>query len=74
MRKAPYRRVPQALSAAAAPAQTDPLGTLSNLITVFLSAPTDLVTLFGVIPMDALSGPVDLPIAYLGTVSGAAHG
>jgi PPE-repeat protein len=62
--------VPQALSAAAAPAQTDPLSTLANLVSVFLSAPTDLVTLFGIVPMDALSGPVDLPIAYLGTVSG----
>ena len=62
--------VPQALSAAAAPAQTDPLSTLSNLISVFLSAPADLVTLFALIPMDALSGPVDLPIAYLGTVAG----
>jgi PPE-repeat protein len=62
--------VPQALSAATAPAQTDPLTTLANLVSVFLSAPTDLVTLFGIIPMDALSGPVDLPIAYLGTVAG----
>jgi PPE-repeat protein len=62
--------VPQALSAAAAPAQTDPLTTLANLISVFFSAPTDLVTLFGIIPMDALSGPVDLPIAYLGTIGG----
>jgi PPE-repeat protein len=62
--------VPQALSAAAAPAQSSSLDTLSNLITVFLSAPTDLVTLFGIVPMDALSGPVDLPIAYLGTISG----
>jgi PPE-repeat protein len=62
--------VPQALSAAAAPAQTDPLTTLANLISVFFSAPTDLVTLFGLIPMDALSGPVDLPIAYLGTIGG----
>jgi PPE-repeat protein len=62
--------VPQALSAASAPAQTDPLTTLANLISVFFSAPTDLVTLFGIIPMDALSGPVDLPIAYLGTVAG----
>jgi PPE-repeat protein len=62
--------VPQALSAAAAPAQTDPLSTLSNLISVFLSAPSDLATLFAVIPMDALSGPVDLPIAYLGTIGG----
>ena len=62
--------VPQALSAAAAPAQTDPLTTLANLISVFLSAPSDLATLFAVIPMDALSGPVDLPIAYLGTIGG----
>ena len=62
--------VPQALSAASAPAQTDPLSTLANLISVFFSAPTDLVTLFGIIPMDVLSGPVDLPIAYLGTVAG----
>jgi PPE-repeat protein len=62
--------VPQALSAAAAPAQTDPLTTLANLISVFFSAPTDLVTLFGIVPMDALSGPVDLPIAYLGTIGG----
>src|SRR5580704_2685659 len=61
--------VSQALSAAAAPAQSgDALDTLSNLISVFLSAPTDLVTLFGLIPADALSGPVDLPIAYLGTI------
>jgi PPE-repeat protein len=61
----------QAVSGAAAPAQSgDALGTLSNLISVFLSAPTDLVTLFGIIPMDALSGPVDLPIAYLGTIGG----
>jgi PPE-repeat protein len=63
--------VSQALSAAAAPAQSgDALDTLSNLISVFLSAPTDLVTLFALIPMDALSGPVDLPIAYLGTIGG----
>src|SRR5882757_6575388 len=62
--------VPQALSAAAAPAQTDPLTTLANLISVFFSAPTDLATLFGIVPMDALSGPADLPIAYLGTIGG----
>ncbi len=62
--------VPQALSGAAAPAQTDPLSTIANLISVFFSAPTDLATMFGIIPMDALSGPVDLPIAYLGTVYG----
>jgi PPE-repeat protein len=63
--------VSQALSTAAAPAQSgDALNTLSDLISVFLSAPTDLITLFALIPMDALSGPVDLPIAYLGTIGG----
>ena len=63
--------VSQALSAAAAPAQSgDALDTLSDLISVFLSAPTDLITLFAIIPMDALSGPVDFPIAYLGTIGG----
>jgi PPE-repeat protein len=61
----------QAVSGAAAPAQSgDALDTLSDLIGIFLGAPTDLVTLFGLIPMDALSGPVDLPIAYLGTIGG----
>jgi PPE-repeat protein len=61
----------QAVSGATAPAQSgDALDTLSNLISVFLSAPSDLATLFAVIPMDALSGPVDLPIAYLGTIGG----
>ena len=62
--------VPQALSAATAPAQTDPLTTLANLITVFLSAPTDLVTVFGLIPLDALSGPSDFPFALIGTGTG----
>jgi PPE-repeat protein len=61
----------QAVSGATAPAQSgDALDTLSDLISVFLSAPTDLITLFALIPMDALSGPVDLPIAYLGTIGG----
>jgi len=63
--------VSQAVSGATAPAQSgDALDTLSNLISVFLSAPSDLATLFLLIPMDALSGPVDLPIAYLGTIGG----
>lgn len=64
--------VSQAFSVAPAapPAQADPLTTLSNLITVFLTAPTDLATIYGIIPMDVLSGPVDFPIAYLGTIAG----
>jgi PPE-repeat protein len=60
----------QALSGATTSAASDPLDTLSNLITVFLSAPTDLATLYVIIPMDALSGPVDFPVAYLGTIGG----
>ncbi|HEY6817909.1 MAG TPA: PPE domain-containing protein [Mycobacterium sp.] len=61
----------QAVSGAAAPAQSgDALNTLSDLISIFLGAPTDLATLSLLIPMDALSGPVDLPIAYLGTIGG----
>jgi PPE-repeat protein len=59
-----------AVAPAAAPAQTGSLTTLSNLITVFLSAPTDLATLYAVVPIDVLSGPVDFPIAYIGTIAG----
>jgi PPE-repeat protein len=60
----------QAVSGATTSATSDPLQTLSNLITVFLSAPTDLATLYLIIPMDALTGPVDLPIAALGSILG----
>jgi PPE-repeat protein len=60
----------EAVSAATTSAATDPLDTLSDLISVFLSAPADLTTLNVIIPMDALSGPVDLPVAYLGTILG----
>ncbi|MGO9285542.1 MAG: PPE family protein [Mycobacterium sp.] len=63
--------VQSAVSSATTSAASTPLDTLSNLISVFLSAPTDLATLYLIIPMDALSGPVDFPIAYLGTISGA---
>jgi len=63
--------VQSAVSSATTSAASTPLDTLSNLISVFLSAPTDLATLYLIIPMDAVSGPVDFPIAYLGTISGA---
>jgi PPE-repeat protein len=63
--------VQSAVSGATTSAASTPLDTLSNLISVFLSAPTDLATLYLIVPMDALSGPVDFPIAYLGTISGA---
>jgi PPE-repeat protein len=67
--------VPQAFSVAtAAPAAaTDPpapLTTLSDLITIFLTGPGNLATLFGVLPMDVLSGPVSLAVDAVGTVAG----
>jgi PPE-repeat protein len=74
--------VPQAFSAApnalqslatAVPAAAadppDPLSTLSNLITIFLTAPANLATLFGVIPMDVLSGPVAFPWSVIGALT-----
>jgi PPE-repeat protein len=66
--------VPNALQslATAAPAQaTDPLGTLSNLITIFLSAPSDLTTFSAVLPMDVLSGPVDIPFGIVAALTGS---
>jgi PPE-repeat protein len=60
----------QAVSGATTSASTTPLDTLSDLISIFLGAPADLATLYVIIPMDALSGPVDFPVAYLGTVLG----
>jgi PPE-repeat protein len=66
--------VPQALQslAVAAPATTpDPLSTLGNLITTFVSGPAALVT-FGVLtPLDIVSGPVDLPFAVAGALVGS---
>ncbi len=67
--------VPQALSVApaAAPAQTSPLdflNTLSNLITVFLSAPTYVISLVVAAPMVIAGSFVDLPFVILGAVAG----
>lgn len=64
--------VAQAISVAPAAAADPPtpLTTLSNLISIFLTGPANATTLFGVVPMDVLSGPVSLPIDYIGTVSG----
>jgi PPE-repeat protein len=64
--------VPQALSAASTgtPAQSESLDILSELISVFFSAPSDLLFFTALLPMDTLSGPVDFPVAYLGTVAG----
>jgi PPE-repeat protein len=67
--------VPQALSAAStgAPAQSDLqdfLGLLSDLITIFPGLPTQGLFFAAILPADILSGPVDYPVAYIGTVAG----
>ena len=62
--------VPQALSAAAAPAQADPLSTLAILSGVFLLAPADLADLFVVLPTDLLTGFGDFPLSAFSTASG----
>jgi PPE-repeat protein len=71
-----FSAVPNALQsmataapAAAAPAQTDPLSTLANLITVFLDAPAALATLFADIPLASL-GVVALPFDVVGALTG----
>jgi PPE-repeat protein len=64
--------VPNALQslATAAPAQaTDPLGTLSNLISVFLDAPAALATFFGDIPLGAV-GVTALPFDVVSALTG----
>ncbi|CQD16653.1 PPE family protein [Mycobacterium europaeum] len=65
---------PQALPSLpiAAPAATTPipLNTLSDLLTVFVTGPSSLVTLGVLTPLDILSGPIDLPFALAGTLVG----
>ncbi len=65
--------VPHALQslATAAPAGTsDLLKTLSDLITIFVSAPSSVVTFGALTPLAVIAGPVDLPIAAAGTLVG----
>jgi PPE-repeat protein len=69
-----FSAVPNALtsaatSAAAAPAQTDPLSTLSNLISVFLDAPSAIATFAADIPFGTL-GVVSLPLDIIGAGTG----
>ncbi len=66
-----FSAVPNALQslATAAPAATsDPLTTLSNLITIFVSGPSSVATLGALTPLDVLAGTVDFPIAVAGTL------
>jgi PPE-repeat protein len=70
-----FSAVPNTLQsfATAAPAAAadppDPLGTLSNLITIFLDAPAALATFFGDIPLGAV-GVVSLPLGIIGAGTG----
>jgi PPE-repeat protein len=68
-----FSSVPNALqslaTAAAAPAQTDPLSTLSNLIAIFLDAPAAIATFGADIPFGTL-GVVALPLDIIGAGTG----
>jgi PPE-repeat protein len=59
----------QSASAAAAPAATDPLSTLANLISVFVDLPAGLATFAADIPLGSL-GVVALPFDVVGALTG----
>ena len=60
----------QALATAAPAATSEPLNTLSDLITILVSAPASVVALGVLAPLAVIAGPVDLPIAAAGTLIG----
>jgi PPE-repeat protein len=68
-----FSSVPNSLqslaTAAAAPAQTDPLSTLANLISIFLDAPAAIATFGADIPFGAV-GVVALPLDIIGAGTG----
>jgi PPE-repeat protein len=60
----------QSLATAAPAAAADPpapLTTLTDLITIFLTGPANAATLFGVLPMGVLNGPVGVAVDAIGT-------
>jgi PPE-repeat protein len=72
-----FSAVPQALhslamsdSAATGSAATDPLTQLSNLITIFVSVPSDAALFGSVLPIGIAAGPVDLPYAVVDSETG----
>jgi len=72
-----FSAVPQALqglatsqSAATGSAATDPLDLLSNLITLFVSLPSDLTLFAAVIPQDIAAGPVGVPYTIVDSETG----
>jgi PPE-repeat protein len=68
-----FSSVPGALQSlatgAAAPAQTDPLTTLSNLIAIFLDAPAAIATFGADIPLGT-TGVIALPFDVVGALTG----
>jgi PPE-repeat protein len=65
-----FSAVPSALSgAAAAPAATDPLDTIGNLIAIFLDLPASLATFTADIPLGSL-GVVALPLDVVSALTG----
>jgi PPE-repeat protein len=72
-----FSAVPNALqslatsdSAATGSAATDPLTTLSNLVSIFVSAPSDFAFFGAVIPQDIAASPVDLPFSAGSSLTG----
>ena len=72
-----FSAVPNALqslatsdSAATGSAAADPLTTLSNLISIFFSVPSDLAFFAVVLPQDIAGGPVDLPFSIVDSETG----
>ncbi|MGA9491023.1 MAG: PPE domain-containing protein [Mycobacterium sp.] len=72
-----FSAVPSALQglatsgpAATGSAATGPLNTLANLISIFVSLPSDLTFFGAIIPSDIAAGPVDLPYGVWGALSG----
>jgi PPE-repeat protein len=74
-----FSAVPQALQSLAtsdsaatgtSAAAGDPLSTLSDLISIFISLPSDLTLFALLIPQDITSGPVDLPFSMVDSLTG----
>ncbi len=71
-----FSAIPNALQSAATSdsaatgAAADPLGTLSDLISIFVSVPSDLALFAAVIPVGIAAGPVDLPYAVIDSETG----
>ena len=73
-----FSAIPNALQSAATSdsaatgtaAAGDPLGTLSNLIAIFVSLPSDLGFFGAVLPLDTAGGPVDLPFSIVDSETG----